>query len=31
MLSRSERYKKQKKKRRLLQVFGALIISVSIS
>ena len=31
MLSRSERYKKQKKKRRLIQVFGALIISVSIS
>ncbi|PUB09840.1 hypothetical protein [Paenisporosarcina sp. OV554] len=30
MLSRSDRYKKQKKKRRLLQVFGALIISVSI-
>lgn len=30
MLSRSERYKKQKKKRRLLQVFGALIISVTI-
>lgn len=31
MLSRSERYKKQKKRRRLIQVFGALIISVSIS
>ena len=30
MLSRSERYKKQKKRRRLIQVFGALIISVSI-
>ena len=30
MLSRSERYKKQKKRRRFLQVFGALIISVSI-
>ena len=31
MLSRSERYKLQKKKRRLFQVFGALIISVTIS
>lgn len=31
MLSRSERYKKQKKKRRLLQIFGALILSVTIS
>jgi hypothetical protein len=30
MLSRSERYRKQKKRRRLIQVFGALIISVSI-
>jgi len=30
MLSRSERYKKQKKRRRLIQVFGALILSVSI-